>query len=346
MNTARRNLLKTLGLATLAVAAPLQATGKSSRAVVKPSRLKEGDTVGIINPAGATFQSIDITMVCETLAALGLKCKPGKHVLDRYGYLGGKDEDRAADVNGMFADPDVHAIITVRGGWGCNRILPLLDYNLIRANPKALIGYSDITSLLVALYARSGLVSFHGPVGTSTWNAFSRDYFHRILFLGESVEMKNPVTIGDNLAQTKDRVETITSGKARGRLVGGNLSVLSAMLGSEYLPEWKDTILFIEETDEQIYRVDRMLTHLKIAGVLGRISGFVFGKCTNCGPGQGYGSLTLEEVLADHITPLRIPAWYGAMIGHITDKFTVPVGVEVEIDAAAGTIRMLEPAVV
>jgi muramoyltetrapeptide carboxypeptidase len=343
----RRTFLTNIGhtIAANLLAHSLIASEKTV-GVSKPPRLKSGDTVGLINPAGATFITEDIQVVQESLTALGVKAKLGKHALARYGYLGGTDEARAADVNAMFADKEVNAILCVRGGWGCNRILPLLNYELIRKNPKIICGYSDITSLLVAIYAKSGLVTFHGPVGVSTWNQFSVNYFKKIVFDGEIVTMENPKIIGDNLAITKDRIQTITKGKVKGRLVGGNLSVLSAMVGSPYLLTWKNHILFLEETDEDIYRVDRMLTQLKLAGILQQLSGFVFGKCTKCDPGQGYGSLTLEEVFNDHIKPLGIPAFVGAMIGHVENKFTVPVGVDAEIDAEAGTIRMLESAVV
>ena len=347
MTTTRRRFIQSTGLSLLLSQVPVRmVAGAMRNPVVKPLRLQPGDTVGLINPAGITFQSDDIEIVKGTLAAIDLKVKLGEHLLDRYGYLAGKDNDRASDVNSMFNDPLVNAILAVRGGWGCNRILPLLDYGLIRKNPKIIMGYSDITSLLVAIYARCRLVTFHGPVGTSTWNQFSLDYFRRIVFKGEMVTMRNPAVTGDNLVQTKDRILTITRGLAKGTLVGGNLSVLAAMLGSHYLPEWKDAILFLEDDGEQIYRVDRMLTQLKLAGILNQISGFIFGKCTNCEPGEGYGSLTLEEVFNDHIKPLGIPAWYGAMIGHIENKFTMPVGVEVEIDSTQGSIQMLEPSVV
>ena len=343
----RRVFMKTVG--SLALASGLASAAFSSPAsgrTIRPARLRPGDTVGLVNPAGATFQSADVDVVKEIVAALGLKFKTGRHLLDRYGYLAGIDVDRAADINEMFRDTSVRAILAVRGGWGCNRILPLLDYDLMRDHPKIVVGFSDITSLLVACYARSGLVTFHGPVGISTWNAFSVDLFRRILFEGEAVTLKNPRSAGDSLVQTKDRVEKITPGKARGTLIGGNLSVLSAMVGSEFLPDFRDAILFLEDDREQIYRIDRMLTQLSLAGILKKIKGFVFGKCTNCDAGEGYGSLTLEEVLRDHIKPLGIPAWYGAMIGHIENKFTLPVGGEVEIDAEEGTIRMLEPGVV
>ena len=346
MSITRRQILQTLGIGLIA--------GRSSAALaslsnpdlsLKPPRLKAGDTVGLINPAGATFHPEDAEMAAETMAALGLKLKMGKHLLDRYGYLAGTDEARADDVNSMFADREVDAIFTLRGGWGCNRILDSLDYELIGRNPKILMGYSDITSLLLALNAKTGLVTFHGPVGISTWNKYSTQIVKSLLFNAEAFSMQNPKEIGDSLVQTKDRILTINGGKAKGKLLGGNLSVLTAMVGSDYLPDFKGNILFLEEVGEDIYRVDRMLTQLKLAGILGQISGFVFGKCSNCGPGKGYGSLTLQEVLRDHIKPLGIPAWYGSMIGHIEDKFTIPLGIESEIDADTGRISLLEPAV-
>jgi len=343
----RRDVLRTLVAGAMATAAaPFTLIAAAAPRAGCPPRLKPGDVVGLINPAGATYEEVDLQIVEETLGALGLRCRRGVHILDRYGYLAGKDEDRAADVNGMFADDAVQAVLTVRGGWGCSRILPLLNYDTIRKRPKILCGYSDITALLVAVYARTGLVTFHGPVGTSTWNEFSTSLFRRILFDGEKVTMVNPTTKGDALVPTKDRVETLVGGTALGILVGGNLSVLTGMIGSDYLPPWDNVILFVEDEGEHVGRVDRMLTQLKLAGVLGKIRGFIFGKCTNCGPAEGYGSLTLHDVLVDHIAPLRIPSWYGAMIGHIENKFTLPIGIEAEIDADRGSIALLEPAVV
>ncbi|MBI4911627.1 MAG: LD-carboxypeptidase [Acidobacteria bacterium] len=345
MNHRRSFLKSALAAALAAPLAPRLGAAPVSERILKPRRLAPGATVGLVSPASATFVTEELEIVKETVQALGLKPKLGAHVLDRYGYLAGRDEDRAADINAMFRDPSVDAVLCVRGGWGCNRILPLLDYAAIAAHPKILLGYSDITSLLNGIHAKTGLVTFHGPVGASTWNAFSLDSLRRILFKGEALTLENPKVLGDNLAFTKDRVRTITPGRASGRLLGGNLTVLAAMLGSEYLPEWSGAILFLEDTNENVYRIDRMLTQLKIAGVLGRLSGFVFGRCTNCTPGDGHGSLTLEEVLNDHVRPLKVPAWYGSMIGHIENKFTVPVGIRAQIDAERGSIAMLEPAV-
>jgi muramoyltetrapeptide carboxypeptidase len=150
----------------------------------------------------------------------------------------------------------------------------------------------------------------------------------------------------NTLAQTEFRVQTITPGKARGRLLGGNLTVLTAIMGSPYLPDFQDAILFCEDTGEDYYRIDRMVTQLKLAGVLGKIKGFVFGGCSECGPGDGnFGALTLEEIFNDHIKPLGVPAWQGAMIGHSQPQWTLPEGAQVEIDATAGTITLLESAV-
>lgn len=317
----------------------------SRPALLKPRRLRPGDTVGLVDPATATFLREDIRIVEEAMAGLGLKTKRGRNLLARRGYFAGSDAERAADVNAFFADRDVSGIVCVRGGWGCARLLPHLDFDAIRANPKVLAGYSDITALHTAIPARTGLVTFHAPVGISPWIPFSTAFFKRVVFDGEAVTMANPTDKGDALAQATDRVQTITPGIARGRLLGGNLTVLSALMGSPYLPSFDGAILFLEDVDENLYRIDRMLTTLRLAGVLSKIRGFVFGKCTECKPGEGYGSLTLEEILDDHVKPLGVPAWQGAMIGHIDKQFTVPIGVEAEIDADKGTIRLLEPAV-
>ena len=331
-----------LGLAGAGLA--LAAAPGGRPAVVKPPRLRPGDTVGLIEPASATFLRQDLEIVTDVLGALGFKVKRGAHLLDRYGYLAGRDVDRAADVNALFADREVKGILAVRGGWGSARLLPHLDFEAIRRNPKPLMGYSDLTALLNAVHARTGLVTFHAPVGVSTWTPFSVEHLRRVLFEGEAFTMSNPVEVKDTLVQVEHRVQTITPGLARGRLVGGNLTVLSALVGTPYLPDFAGTILFLEDVREQIYRIDRMLTQLALAGILRQVRGVVFGKCTRCDPGEGYGSLTLEEVFDDHLKPLRVPAWHGAMIGHIDEQFTLPIGVEAEIDAGKGTIRLLEPA--
>lgn len=337
----RRSLLKA------AVLAPFISAPQTSPATLKPPRLKPGDTVGLACPAAPAYSRETVRVTIESLEALGLKTKLAPHFYDRYGYLAGRDADRAADLNGLFADPSVKLVMAMHGGWGCARLLPLLDYDLIRQNPKLLIGYSDITALLLGIYAKTGLTTIHGPEGAATWNTYTVDWFRRVLMDGEAVQMRNPAKKEDTLVQTKERITTLRPGTARGQLVGGNLTVLCHLIGSPYLPDWRGKILFVEDIREDVYSVDRMLTHLKLAGILDQVAGFVFGQCTKCDAGSGgYGSLTLEEVLTEHIGSLSVPAYAGAMIGHIPDKFTVPIGINAEMNADAGIIQLLESAVV
>jgi muramoyltetrapeptide carboxypeptidase len=347
----RREFLQSAALASAAAALPAVAAARAMEtpAVLKPRRLKPGDTVTLVAPANATFNTVDLQIAKESLEALGFKVNIGAHLLDRHGYLAGDDKARAGDVNAAFADASVAAVHAIRGGWGSARLLPYLDFEAIRRNPKVVIGYSDVTALLLAIQGKTGLVTFHGPIGLGRWDSYSLDYYKRVLFNGEQVTYINKQGLSDRnaLVQTEFRTQTITPGKARGRLVGGNLTVMTTILGSPYLPDWENTILFTEDTHEDFYRIDRMLTQLKLAGVLGKIKGFVFGTCAECGPGDGnYGALTLEEIFADHIKPLGVPAWSGAMIGHSQPQWTLPLGVEVDIDADKGTLTLLETAVV
>ncbi len=321
-----------------AVAAPpVRDTLRPVPPVLRPPRLQPGSTLGLISPAGATFFEPDLVEVEATLAGLGFKTKRGAHALDTYGYLGGSDQARAADVMAMFLDPDVDGILPLRGGWGCARLLPHLDFEAIRAHPKVLCGYSDVTALLCGLYAQSGLVGFHGPVATSTWNPFSTERWWQVLVEGRTVEAHDP--------PEADR-EVITPGVARGPLFGGNLTVLAALVGTAYVPDLSGHILFLEDVGEEPYRIDRMLTQLKLAGLLDRLAGVYFGDCKNCEPDEGFKSLTLSQVLRDHFGPLGIPVWRSHLVGHLADKYTLPIGVEAEMDATAGTLRVLAPAVV
>lgn len=324
---------------------PVVATAASARKVVKPPRLRRGDTVGLVVPASANWNPMEIDILLEALAVLGLKGRLGEHVNDRRGYFGGRDEDRAADLNAMLRDPTINAIHCIRGGWGAARLLPLLDFEAAARQPKALIGYSDITALLLALHARAGVVTFHGPNGSSEWNRTNVDWLQRVVWRGELATFANPREMEETIVAQEHRTRTLYRGKAQGRLLGGNLTVLTALVGTPYLPDFTDAVLFLEDVEEAPYRIDRMLVQLKQAGILDRLRGVVWGTCTRCTPGEGFGSLTIPDVLNDHITSLRIPAYYGAMIGHLKEQFTLPIGVLVELDADAGTLRMLEPAV-
>jgi muramoyltetrapeptide carboxypeptidase len=265
---------------------------------ITPRSLSEGDTIGIISPSGAVFDSEPYKIAIETFEAMGLKVKMGKYVSSRFGHLAGTDRERADELNDMFRDDQIKGIIALRGGSGAARILDMIDYELIAKNPKIFIGYSDITALHLAIYAKTGLVTFHGPLAVSSWNDFSYPLFRRLLFDRETLLYKNPESTGNNLVQVKNRIRTITPGKAKGILMGGNLSVLTGLVGTPYLPQWENRILYLEEIGEKIYAIDRMMSQLKMAGILQKISGFVFGKCSSCEPGgSGYGSLTLRKVV-------------------------------------------------
>ncbi len=336
----RRNFIQNLAIV------PVMATPIEANKIIKPQRLKIGDTIGLVCPAAPSFNRETVQVAVESMQSLGFKVKLGKNIWKRYGYLAGTDEERAADINEMFNDKDVSAILCVHGGWGCARLLPLLNYDLIRKNPKIIVGYSDITALLLGIHTQTGLVTFHGPVGSSTWNDFSVKYFKKVFMDAEKVIYENPKTKGDNLTQVDDRISTINSGVARGKMLGGNLTVLCHILGSKYAPDFRNSIIFCEDVGEEPYSVDRMINHLKLCGAFEEMKGFVFGKCTKCEPGSGgYGSLTIEDLWEDHIKPTKKPAFAGAMIGHITNKFTIPIGIEAEVNADMGTIQFLESGV-
>lgn len=340
----RREAIRLFGAtALLSAGGPAALAGASPG---KPARLRPGDTVGLIEPAGFTEDRFDLALVLETIRAMGLVPKPAPHVLKRYGYLAGDDRERAADVNAMFADPQVRAVFAVRGGWGCARILPYLDYAAIRANPKLLVGFSDITALHLALAARCGFPTVHGPNAANSWGALSWDSFRRLAFAGETPTYRNPAGGEDRLVQRSGRIRTFRSGKAAGKLIGGNLVTLASLMGTPYLPDFGGAILFLEETGEAEYRIDRLMTQLALGGVLGKLAGVVFGQCTACSGGEAnYSGFTVSEVLDQHLAPLGVPAFQGALIGHVANQFSMPLGVRAEIDADSGTIALLEPAV-
>jgi muramoyltetrapeptide carboxypeptidase len=342
----KRHLLK-LGLASallpLMSCSGMAATAVNRTGKLLPAPLKRGDTIGVVSPSAATASRLESQFAIESMEALGFKVKAGEHFRSRHGHLAGQDEDRAADFNGMFADPEVKAVICLRGGSGAARILPLIDYDLVRRNPKIVLGYSDITALHNALHAKTGLVTFHGPNGSSRWHDFNVQQFEQLFFEQQLITFANQQSINDDLIVRQNRTQTIHSGKAIGELVGGNLTVLTALSGTPYLPDFRGKILFLEDINEAPYKIDRMMSTLRLSGVLEQISGFIFGDCARCEPGGGWGSLTLDQIFDDYILPLNIPAYSGAMIGHIPRQFIVPVGAKAEMNADSGTFRLLEP---
>ncbi len=325
-------------------AAPTLAQGRPP--LIRPPRLRAGDTLALVNPSGAIYERAPYEIATESLQALGFKVREAPNLRARRGHLAGTDAQRAGDLNALFADPGVHGILALTGGSGGNRILPLLDYEAIRRAPKFLGGFSDTTAIINAVQARTGLVTFHGPVGVSEWNAFSVEHWRAAVMDAQPLTLRNPVDKDDNLVPRSGRITTLRGGKAQGHLVGGNLAVLTSMAGSPYWPAFDGAILVLEDINEYIYRVDRMFSTLKISGMLDRVAGVVLGAFTKCEPGDGnYGTLTLDEVFDDYLLPLKVPVYSGALFGHIKRKFTLPLGLPVEMDADAGTMRFLQPAV-
>jgi muramoyltetrapeptide carboxypeptidase len=352
MTLARRQFARSLAL-TGALAAGLSQPATSAAApaplpALLPRRLQPGDTLGLISPANATYEREPFLIASEALQALGFKVKIGANARARWGHFAGTDAQRAGDINAMFADEEVAGIIAMTGGSGCNRLLDKLDYALIKSRPKFFGGFSDLTALVNGIQRQTGLVTFHSPVAASEWNEFSVAHFKALVMQGEAPLLRNPIGEREsNLVQTQDRITTLRGGRARGRLVGGNLAVLTSLAGSPYYPDFRDAILFIEEVNEYIYRCDRMLSQLRLSGALSQLKGVVIGKFSQCEPGaEKFGTLTLDEVFDDYFLPLNVPVYRGAMIGHIKRKFTLPVGAEVEIDADAGSIQILRPVVV
>lgn len=357
MTLQRRQFVQSLSLGgTLVgtgVAAATQSAPAASISTASPlpallaPRLQPGDTLGLFSPANATYEREPLQIATEAIQALGFKVKVAPHARSRYGHFAGTDAQRAGDVNALFADDTVAGLIAVTGGSGCNRIIDKLDYALIRRKPKFFGGFSDLTALVNGIQRQTGLVTFHCPVAGSEWNDFSVQHFKAMVMQAQATLMRNPVgEKGDNLVQTQDRIQTLRGGRARGRLIGGNLAVLSSLAGSAYMPDLRGNILFLEEINEYIYRVDRMLSTLRLCGALDQLAGVVIGKFTKCEPGDGsYGTLTLDEVFDDYFLPLNVPVYRGAMIGHIKRKFTIPVGAMAEMDADAGTLQLLGPAV-
>jgi len=343
----RRELLLSGVAATLTGASGFTpVTASASDVVLKPRRLAPGDTVGLVAPAGPSSNDESVRYSGDLLRSLGFKVKEGKHVYDRDQYLAGADEDRASDVNTMFANDDVDAIFTLRGGYGTQRMLPYLDYDLIAKKPKVIIGSSDITGILIAIYEKTGLVGFHGPAAGGNYSDYALSEFRKVL-----MEPSKRTRIGEappfeqrpGHVEKTNRVTRFAGGKAEGRLIGGNLTLVSTLMGTPYEPDFRDRIVFLEDVNEAPYRIDRMLTQLWLAGKLQSAAGIAFGKFTKTE--DDGNTFSIEEIIRRRCVPLGIPVVGGLMIGHIADKTTVPIGIMARLDGDAGSLELLEAAV-
>ncbi|HEY8563307.1 MAG TPA: LD-carboxypeptidase [Pyrinomonadaceae bacterium] len=338
----RRDILKAMAAAPL-LASPVFTEAKpvKKHKIIKPKRLKAGDTVAVVAPAsGLGAESFDNAL--KNLESLGLKPKTGKSARGMKGFLAATDQERLDDLHRAFSDPEVSAVWCLRGGYGAARLLPSIDYELIRKHPKILIGYSDITALHLAISQKTGLVTFHGPVAASAPSDYTRNHVTNVLM--KPTENYKIALSEDNKAQPSNlyRTEPIVPGRCRGRLVGGNLSLLAALAGTPYaLPDLKDKILFIEDVGEQPYRIDRMLTQLRQSANLTALAGVALGVFEDCNP-RVKETQSLIDVVRDRLGDLGVPVIYGLSFGHIRDQFTIPVGVEAELDTTAATLTLLE----
>ncbi len=324
----------------------LAASQHKSKRLIKPPRLRPGDLVGLIAPGGYASDST-IEKSVRNIEALGLRVKVGAYIRAVHGNYAGSVQQRVADLHAMFADPEVKMIWPVRGGSGCISLLSSLDYDLIRRHPKILLGYSDITALHLAIHNKTGLVSFHGPVASSTLADYPREHMMAVLTDPRATYTIPMASENALKAQTMPQfgIRTLTSGTATGRLLGGNLSIVAALCGTPYAADFRSGLLFLEEVDEAPYRLDRWMTQLDLATGLANAAGVMVGVCEDCAPEEGKRSLSLDQAFDQHLKPLTIPAVTGYSIGHIRHQFTVPVGVRATLDTARQTVTLLEPAV-
>ena len=308
--------------------------------------LKNGATIGLITP-GSYIDDEGLEKAVNNIESLGFQVKLSKNIRAERGFNAGTDTERLSDLHQMFNDDKVAGIWCARGGYGCTRLLPKINYRLIKRNPKVLIGFSDITALIQAIYQETGLVGFHGPVGSSDFTDYTKEYLTKILINPQDSLSINLSHENQELAKTNSvyQTATIKKGQVTGKLVGGNLTLLAAMAGTKFQPNIKNKILFMEEIGESPYRIDRMLTQLRQSYPLKEAAGIVLGVFRGCERKDGSRSLSLMDTLKDRLVDLNIPIFYGTAIGHIADNMTLPIGIKASFNANKGLITLLEKGV-
>ncbi len=310
--------------------------------VIKPKQLKKGDTIGIVAPASPTRKPNSIEKSIKVLESQGFNVVVGQSCREKHGHLSGNDELRARDINQMFRDKNIHGIFCIRGGYGAPRILDMLDYDNIRKTPKVFLGYSDITAIHIALNQICNLITFHGPMTVSDmiedFDEFSKEsYLKAISSIVPLGKLFNPEGI---------EIKSLNSGSAKGKIVGGNLSLIACTLGTPFEIDTKGKILLIEDIGEFTYSIDRMLTQLKLAGKFEDCNGIILGDFKDCKPEhEGYG-LSLLQVFKDIIAPANKPTIYNLMAGHCSPKITIPLGVDAIVDGDDCSLTIIEAAMI
>ena len=296
-----------------------------------PKPLEAGALVALVAPAGPLPKPEDLPRAQENARSLGWEPIVGAHATERLGYLAGHDRDRLNDLNSALRDPKIDAVWILRGGYGLMRILQGVDYDALSRKPKSIIGFSDVTALHSAVQRKCRLITYHGPHAREVLTDFSRDSFQRAV-----------IKQSDSCGAAPNARE-INAGAAEGRLVGGNLSLLSSLCGTPYMPDLTDGILILEDINEPVYRIDRMLQQLKLAGVLNGCKAIVFGDCTSCPEDAGgaeAGARKFDEVLGEIAHSLGVPCMSGVPVGHIDEQWTIPLGAMAELDTATRTLSV------
>lgn len=299
---------------------------------ILPPSLKKGDSVALFAPAGAVFENHHVEKLTSVLNQLGYRVELAKNLNLKKGYLAGNDKERLSAFHDLIRNKEVKALIAVRGGWGCARILKDIDLDLIKSNPKIIMGYSDLTSLLNYITENTGLITYHGPMAYSTWNELALSEFSSRFVHQNKTQFINKLD-EENYSNNK--------GVAQGKLCGGNLTVISHMIGTTYAINSANKILFLEEINEEPYVIDRMLTQLRDADVFKKASGIVLGKFHKCIPEIEEKSITLTEVFDYHFKDLDIPVFGFANFGHVKDKYILDIGREAKINTSNFRIDLL-----
>ena len=294
----------------------------------RPPQLAPGARVALVSPAGPLRGPADLERAIANVQALGWDPIVGSHVLARRGYFAGSDAERFGDLDRALRDPGVDGIWCARGGYGSMRLLDEIDYGAIARRPKALIGFSDITVLHAAISVRSGIATFHAPTARGVLSAFSR------------ASLEHAVVLGDDPCGEARGAQTVRPGTAEGRLMGGNLALLTALAGTPYFPPLDGAILVLEDVGEAVYRIDRMLQQLRLVGALARVAGLVFGAFTDCPETSDDGLRRIDEVIAEAADAARVPCIAGAPVGHIEEQWTIPIGLTATLDATQRTLHV------
>lgn len=348
----RRNFYKSI-LATASL--PLMSFGSTEKSemaksnfpkkIIKPKRLKKGDTIGLITPSSPITEA-QLAKTIQNIEGLGFKLKYNKkYVLSKNGYLAGSDLLRATELNRMFEDKTIDGIWCIRGGYGAARILPMLDYKMIKNNPKVLIGYSDVTALIQGIFMYTGLVCFHGPVGASDFTDYTTKHVQNVLMNPTKKYTIEHLEEHESKESNLFHSKVIAKGKAKGQLIGGNLTLITSLMGTPYDIDMKGKLIFLEDIGEKPYRIDRMLTQMILAGKFDKAKGVILGIFRGCEKKDGDRSLTFSETIQDRLGKLGIPVLYGYSFGHIKNQFTLPVGIKAEMDTKKKTVTLLEEAV-